>query len=288
MENIFSDTLLPVTLAIITLGMGLSLEFVDIKRIFLYPKAIITGLCCQMLLLPAIAFTIALFSKIDPAFKVGLIILSACPGGATSNLITYILSGNVALSISMTAINSLITLITIPFIVSAGLAVFMSQNAEINLPVLNTILKVFLVTVLPASAGMMIRRYYTKLADSLDKPQKYVLPLLLLAIYAGVIFIDKGEESSKLMDHLYLYPNAFLLNSVSMLAGWIIAKSLHLGRRNQYTISVEVGLQNSALAIFVAVSLLDSHSMALVPVIYGSFSFFTTALFGYGVKKISR
>ncbi len=241
-----------------------------------------------MLILPAIAFTIATFSKIDPAFKVGLIILSACPGGATSNLITYILSGNVALSISITAINSFITLITIPFIVSAGLAVFVSQNAEISLPVINTILKVFLVTVLPASTGMMIRRYYTRLADNLDKPLKYILPLLLLAIYGGVIFIDKGEESSKLMDHLYLYPNAFLLNSASMLAGWVIAKILHLGRRNQYTISVEVGLQNSALAIFVAVTLLDSHSMALVPVIYGSFSFFTTALFGYGVKKISR
>jgi BASS family bile acid:Na+ symporter len=288
MENPFSDILLPVTLAIITLGMGLSINLSDFKKIFLYPKAVIIGLCCQMLLLPTIAFIIASLVDIDPVYKVGLIIISACPGGATSNLVTFILSGNVALSISMTVINSIITLITIPAIVSLGLEVFLSTEAQINLPVGNTILKVFLVTVLPAATGVTIRHFFTETADRLERPMKYILPLLLLGIYFGVVFIDEGEESTNIIDHLSLFPQSLLLNITAMLAGWLIARLFRLSRRNKFTISIEVGLQNSALAIFVAATLLQNQSMAIVPVIYGSFTFFSTALFGYLVKKISR
>lgn len=288
MENPFSDIFLPLTLAIITLGMGLSINISDFKRIFLYPKAVIIGICCQMLLLPSIAFIIASLVDIDPVYKVGLIIISACPGGATSNLVTFILSGNVALSISMTVINSIITLITIPAIVSLGLEIFLAREAHISLPVLNTILKVFLVTVLPVATGVTFRHFFTETANRMERPMKYILPLLLLGIYAGVLFIDEGEESSNILDHLSLFPQSLLLNFSAMVAGWGIAWLFRLSRRNKYTISIEVGLQNSALAIFVAATLLQNQSMAIVPVIYGSFTFFSTALFGYFVKKISR
>jgi BASS family bile acid:Na+ symporter len=114
MDSLFSEYFLPVTLAIITLGMGLSLTDKDFKNIFLQPKAVIIGLSCQMILLPVIAWLIARSININPYFKVGLMIIAACPGGATSNLITYLLRGNVALSISMTALNSLITLSPFP------------------------------------------------------------------------------------------------------------------------------------------------------------------------------
>lgn len=288
MENLFSNILLPVTIAIITLGMGLSIEYKDFKNIFLYPKAVIIGLCCQMLLLPLVAFGIASIFNFDPVYKVGLIIISACPGGATSNLVTYLLRGNVALSISMTVINSLITLITIPAVVSMGLLVYLGKEASITLPVGATILKVFLVTILPAYTGVNIRRYFPENAQRIEKYQRYILPLLLLGIYFGVVFIDEGEGSTTISDHISLIPYPFLLNLVSMLLGWSVARIFRLKRKNQYTISIEVGLQNSALAIFVAATILQSHPMAIVPVIYGSFSFFTTFLFGYGVKKISK
>lgn len=288
MENLFSNILLPITIAIITLGMGLSINISDFRKVFAHPRAIAIGICCQMILLPGIAFTIAALSDIDPIYKVGLIIISASPGGATSNLVTYLLNGNVALSISLTVINSVITLVTIPVIVSLGLFYFTSAEANISLPIGTTILKVFLVTILPASAGVSIRYYFHNLADKLQKPLHFILPLLLATIYAGVIFIDEGDESSRLIDSLYLLPYPLLLNFLSMFAGWGIARLFMLSPKNQFTISIEVGLQNSALAIFVAATLLQNHSMALIPVIYGSFSFFTTALFGYGVKKISK
>lgn len=287
MENLFSNIFLPVTIAIITLGMGLSIEYKDFRNIFLYPKAVIIGICCQMLLLPAIAFGITSIFNFDPVFKVGLIVISSCPGGATSNLVTYLLRGNVALSISMTVLNSLITLITIPAIVSMALLVFLGEEATIKLPIANTILKVFLVTILPAYTGVSLRQYFPENAERFEKYLRYILPVLLLAIYSGVIFIDEGEESARLTDHLSLIPYPFLLNLVSMLIGWAVARLFRLKPINQFTISIEVGLQNSALAIFVAATILQSQSMAIIPVIYGSFSFFTTFLFGYGVKKIS-
>lgn len=288
MENLFSNILLPVTIAIITLGMGLSIEYKDFRNIFLYPKAVIIGICCQMLLLPLIAFSITSIFNFDPVYKVGLIIISSCPGGATSNLVTYLLRGNVALSISMTVISSLITLITIPAIVSMGLLIYLGRGATITLPVGATILKVFLVTILPAYIGVSLRHCFPENAQRIEKYLRYILPLLLLAIYFGVIFIDEGDESTKLTDYINLFPLPFLLNLVSMLLGWSVARLFRIRWKNQFTISIEVGLQNSALAIFVATTILQNHTMAIVPVIYGSFSFFTTVLFGYGVKKISR
>ncbi len=287
MENLFSDYLLPVTLGIITMGTGLSIEFRDFRNIFLYPKAVIVGLCCQMLLLPFIAFGIDLIFPMDPVYKVGLILIAACPGGATSNLVNFLLSGNVALSISITLLNSLITLVTIPLIVSAALWYFMSQQAAIKLPVADTIMNITLVTAVPATIGVLIRHYMPRFAVSLEKPLRIILPLLLLGVFSGVIFIDQKEESTHLIEYLDLFTPALFLNITAMFAGWMVAKTFKLSNRNQFTISVEVGLQNSALAIFVATTLLNSASMAIVPVIYGSFSFFTTTLIGYSMKKIS-
>ena len=288
MENLFSGILLPFAIAIIMLGMGLAIEIKDFKNIFLYPKAVIIGLCCQMILLPIVAFSISSIFNFDPAFKVGLIIIAACPGGATSNLVNFLLKGNIALSISITVINSLITLVTIPILVSIGLEVFLLQQTEIHLPIGSSILQIFLLTVLPVYVGVTIRHKYPQVSERIEKYNKIILPLLLLAIYSGVVFIDEGEESVHIIEHIEILPYPFLLNLLSMALGWGVAKLARLRPINQFTIPIEVGLQNSALAIFVAATLLGSQTMAIVPVIYGSFSFFTTYFYGYLLKKISK
>ncbi|MBN1132845.1 MAG: bile acid:sodium symporter family protein [Bacteroidales bacterium] len=287
MDTLFSDYFLPVTLAVITLGMGLSLTEKDFRNIIVQPKAILTGIFSQIIILPAIAFLVASLSNLDPIFKVGLIVIAACPGGATSNLITYILTGNIALSISLTAVNSLITLLTIPLIVSLGLETFIHESSELHLPVWDTVIKIFLITIVPAFAGTRIRKWKTDFADRLERPLKIILPLLLLIVYMGVIFIDQGTEQATRRDFISLIPSTLSLNFAAMLSGWLIARLMRLGKRNRFTISIEVGLQNSALAIFVSSFLLNNQSMALVAVVYGSFTFFTTLLFGWIVKKIS-
>lgn len=267
--------------------MGLSITHRDFKNVFFRPRAVLIGIICQILLLPIIAFSIALLTNIDPYFKVGLIIIAACPGGATSNLVTYLLKGNVALSISMTAINSIVTLISIPVNVSIALMVFLHTDAEIHLNVGDTILKVFLLTILPAYAGITIRHRYTELAEKLKLPLRYILPMILFVVYLGVLFIDKGSEAITKMDIANLLPLTILLNASSMFIGWWIGRLSRLKKRDSFTIAIEVGLQNSALAIFVASSLLDNRVMALVAVVYGSFSFFSTAFFAWGIKKMS-
>jgi len=285
MQSLFSDSFLPVTLAIITLGMGLSLTDKDFRNIFLQPKAVVIGLCCQMILLPVIAWLIVRSIDIDAYFKVGLMIIAACPGGATSNLITYLLRGNVALSISMTALNSVLTLITIPLVVHFSLEALIHEDAAFQLPVRDTIIKVFLITIVPAFVGTRIRKHFPDFSTKLERPLRVVLPLLLLVIYAGVIFIDQGGPTTR-SDFIEIFPHALMLNILAMVSGFLVARVFRLRVINQFTISIEVGLQNSALAIFVAASLLNSNEMALVPVVYGSFSFFSTLLFGWSVKKL--
>jgi BASS family bile acid:Na+ symporter len=286
MQSLFSEYFLPITLAIITLGMGLSLTDRDFKNIFTHPKAVVIGLCCQMILLPLIAWLIVRSINIDPLFKVGLMVIAACPGGATSNLITYLLRGNVALSISMTALNSLITLITIPLVVHFSIEAFINEDAAIHLNVGETIIKVLLITLVPAFAGTRIRKNYPVFSEKLERPLRVVLPLLLMVVYAGVIFIDQGTGEATRSDFIRILPYALLLNILAMVSGFLAARLMRLRVVNQFTISIEVGLQNSALAIFVAATLLKSNEMALVPVVYGSFSFFSTLLFGWSVKKL--
>ena len=286
MQSLFYEYFLPVTLAIITMGMGLSLTDKDFRKIFLQPKAEIIGLCCQMVLLPLIAWLIVRSINIDPLFKVGLMIIAACPGGATSNLITYLLRGNVALSISMTAMNSIITLVTIPLVVHFSLEAFVHEDAAIRLNVGETVIKVFLITILPAFVGTRIRKNYPNFSLMLERPLRVVLPILLLLVYAGVIFIDQGTSAGTRSDFIRIFPYTLLLHILAMVSGFLVARILRLRVINQFTISIEVGLQNSALAIFVAATLLNNYDMALVPVVYGSFSFFSTLLFGWSVKKL--
>lgn len=288
MANLFSAYFLPVTLAIITLGMGLSITHQDFRNLFFRPRAVIVGICCQILLLPLLAFGIAFLTDLDPYLKVGLIIIAACPGGATSNLVTYLLNGNVALSISMTAMNSLITLVSIPVNVSLALLAFLHTDTEIHLDVWETILKVFLLTILPAYVGVTIRNRKSEFAERLNRPLKVILPLILLVVYLGVLFIDEGSESATRQDFFMLLPITLLLNALSMFLGWQVAWLSRLKRREKFTIAIEVGLQNSALAIFVASTLLGNRNMALVAVVYGSFTFFSTAFFGWMIKRISR
>jgi bile acid:Na+ symporter, BASS family len=286
--NFFSDILLPITLAIITLGMGLAIESKDFATIFRYPKAIITGLLAQMLLLPLIAFIITYFIHIDPIYKMGLIVIAACPGGATSNLVNFMLNGNIALSLSITIINSMLTLISIPLIVTAGLKFYLGQYAKIHLPVGETIMSIFLIVAIPAAIGVTLRHFFRDFAIGLEKPLRYILPVLLFIVYSGVLFIDQGAEKLLLMDYVKLYPPAMFLNATSMVGGWFLARQVGIKRRNQFTIAVEVGLHNSTLAIFIAATILSSQQMAVVPIIYGSFSFFTTWGIGYLLKRFSR
>lgn len=281
----FSDIFLPATLAVITFGLGLSISFRDIRNIVTQPRNLTVGLFSQLMLLPIIAFAIAMAGGLKAELAVGLILISICPGGATSNLVNYMIRGNVALSISITVVNGLITIFTIPLITQFALNVFMHQDAHIRLSFTEAVFNIFMLAVLPATAGILIRHYREKFAAVLEDPLRYILPVLLLLVYSGVLFLEKGNGEITFRDFFLILPCTLALNVFAMLAGLYVPRMFGIKKNNQVTIAVEVGLQNSTLAIFVAGSLLNNYTIAMVAVVYGSFSFFTTWAFGYLARK---
>ncbi len=288
MENFFSTVFLPITLVVIMMGVGLSLTLTSFRNIFLYPKAISVGLVAQMVLLPLLAFWIADHSGLSPAFQVGLVIIAACPGGASAGLLNHLLRGNVALSISLTSINSFITLITIPFITNIALERYMGAGTQISLPVMNTVREVALMTIVPAFAGVMLRRYWSAAARAAEKPLRFIMPTLLAIAFLGIIFFEQKGKNDVAQEFMSLvFPNLWL-NLGAMGGGYLLGLLFRLGPTSRMTISVEVGLQNSSLAIYVSSVLLASAPMALVAVVYGSFTFVTAILFGIGVYRINR
>jgi len=268
------------------MGMGLSLEKRDFSNIIRYPKPVLTGIISQVLILPLVAFLLFGFTNLDPVIKVGFILITACAGGSATNVITLMLRGNLALSISLTAINSLIILVTLPLIVYVGLIFFIGVERSIHLNVYDTILNIFLTIIIPILIGMSIRNYFFRFALKAQIPLKFILPSILFSVFIIMIFFNDNGSQNQITDYLYLVPWALLLNFVSMLVVYLIAKYLRLGGKNNFTISIEVGLKNSIVGIFIAESLLNNYDMAMVSVVYGSITFFSTLLFGYFAKRI--
>jgi len=282
---VFSDILLPFVLVVVMFGMGITLEKKDFQELFLKPRSIVTGLIAQMVLLPLVAFILVFFLDIPPVIKVGFILIAACPGGTASNLVAFLLRGNVALCVTLTAITSLLILITLPLIVNLGLIVFLGHAEDISLPLDRTVLNIFLYTLLPVGAGLLLREKYPVIAIKMQKPMEYIMTILLFAAFLAILIFEESQETSFLRKYGYVLPVALALNFFSMLVGYLFARAMSLRHKDNFTISIQVGLQNSALAIYVAGSLIGSSEMAVVSVIYSAFTFFSTALFGYLAKR---
>lgn len=286
-----STYILPSVLALIMLGMGLSLTSQDFKNILLHPRQVFVGLICQMLLLPMIAIGIAYASGwagLPPELQVGIVLIAACPGGAVSNLITYLLNGNVALSVSLTTLNSFLVIFSIPIIIRLALLLFMgSDSKEIVLPFWDTVLQILLMTVIPCIIGIYIRSKSTRMAVALEQPLKYAMPILLALAMLGAIFLENGDaQTVSLLDYAGVSLFVLALNVAGMLLGYYVAYWQKLGKDNQITIAIEVGLQNTGLAITVATSsmFLGSQVMAIPASIYALFTFFSAVIFGLLVK----
>ena len=269
------------------IGVGLSLTLQSFKSIILYPKAMLTGLFAQMGLLPIIAFVLADRMNIAPEYKVGLVIIAASPGGASSGLVNHLLRANVALSVSLTTINSLLVVFTMPYLTSLALERYMGNAVSISLPFARTVGDIALMTVAPALLGVLIRRIKPVFSRKLEQPLRYILPILLLMAFLGVIFFDTGGESHSYAGALSLVKPVLLLNAFSMGTGYLITRLMGLGSTSGITISTEVGLQNSSLAIYVAQSLLKSGPMALVGVVYGTLTFASTILMALAIKWLN-
>lgn len=279
--SILTSVLLPLALFIIMLGMGLSLVLGDFKRVFQHPKAAAIGLTNQLIMLPLIGYFFATYAGLPPELAVGLMILAACPGGVTSNLISHLSKGDTALSISLTAISSIVSIVTIPLIINFAINHFMGDTQIVKPPTKEIVLSIVAITLLPVSIGMFIRSKREALALGMDKPVKiFSAVFLLLIIVAAVI-----KEKQVLIDHFGAVWMATLgLNVATMLVGFLSAKLLRLSLPQSITISIESGIQNGTLALVIVTTFLENSLMSITPAIYSLLMFgtggFMIAYFG--------
>jgi BASS family bile acid:Na+ symporter len=277
--------LLPISIGVMMFGIGLNLELKDFKRVFTAPKAILFGLFGQLVILPLIGFGIASIFDISPIYKLGIVLIAACPGGTSSNIMTYMLNGRVALSVSITAFNSFIIVLTIPLILSIAFETFLNQNQQIDLSINGMLLEVEYTVLLPVLLGSVIHYYFWQSIEKFKSSLRYILPALLFLVFLLVLLNEHQSGDLSLAAYGSLIFPAFLLNIVVMFVGFFLSGWIGIGHSGKFTIAIEMGLQNSALAIFLANSVLQIEGLAVIAVLYGGFSFFSTLIIAYIMKK---
>ena len=283
--TIIGQIFLPVSLAIIMFGMGLTLVIGDFVRIFTYPKAVLIGLINQIILLPIIGFSIVVLFNLSPTMATGVMILSLCPGGPTSNLITQVSRGNIGLSVTLTALASLITVLTIPVLLSEAIAYFTGNTGVvIELPVLETMLQILVITVIPIAIGMMIRKRNEGFALRMEKPMRTASTILFVIIFLLIIIANK-DNLVQAMKEVGLA--TLLLNLLTMGLGFLTAKLFGIAGNSQITITIESGIQNGTLAFVIATTILNNFEMGLPTGAYSIWMFITGGILMWrlGSKK---
>lgn len=271
--TIIGQILLPISLAIIMFGMGLSLVSGDFTRLFTYPKAVLVGLCNQLLFLPLIGFVIVALFGLNPSMAIGVMIISICPGGPTSNLITQVSCGNIGLSVTLTALSSLITVFTIPILLSKFIAYFSGDtDVVIQIPILETMLQILVITVIPVSIGMMIRKRREAFALRMEKPMRTASTVLFVTIFLIIIIANK-DNLIQAMKEVGL--PTLLLNLSTMGLGYLSAKLFGITGKSQISITIESGIQNGTLAFVIATTMLNNLEMGLPTGAYSIWMFLT-------------
>ena len=271
------DLIFPIGLGILMLSLGLSLTTADFRRALQYPRAVIVALLCQTVLMPAACFFIAKAFNLGPELAIGLMLLSATPGGATANLYSHLAGGDVALNITLTAINSVLALFTLPLILGFSLLYFLDESKSIPLQV-DKIIQVLFIVIVPVAIGMYLRHLKPALAVIMEKPVKIMATLFLIFIASVVVY---GQWDMMVMHFPAVGTAVTVFNVLSLVVGYIIARWVRLEKRQAIAISMEVGIHNSALAIALALSpmILNNPAIAIPPTVYGVLSMFIAAAF---------
>jgi len=258
----------PIMLTSLMFGMGLSLKVADFSRVFTLPKAALTGLIGQLLLLPLLGFGLCVVLDLNGIVAIGIMLLTLCPGGVLSNMFTLIGRGDLALSVTMTSISSLVTVFTLPFVLNLSLLFFDNNSIQLSLPFLKTASQIMMMTIIPVSIGMFVLHKAPQFAENSRKWVRrgcnVFLPLVILSIVVK-------NDGAWFQDFMKLGAITVLLNVLSILLGFGLGKLAGLDFKKVRTLSIEVGAQNAMLGVTIAISpfLMNNAEVALVPSIYG-------------------
>lgn len=284
MESALTTIGLPVALGIIMLGLGLSLTPGDFTRVAKHPKAVFIALFCQLIVLPVICFGLVLTFQLPPVLAVGMMMLAASPGGSTANLYSHLFRGDVALNISLTALNSVIAVVTLPLITNLAIAYFMPGDTTLGLQLSKTI-EVFVIVLGPVAIGMLVRKWRPQFAEAMDKPVRIASVVILTIVIAGAIV----SNLTILMENLgQLAIITVLFCLISLTVGFYVPRLFRVGRRQAVASSFEIGIHNATLAIVIAQTVLGSLELSLPAAVYGVLMFFVALAFGFGLRAMHR
>lgn len=283
MNSGVSTAALQIALAVIMFGLGLSLTVQDFARIARQPRAVVVALGCQLLLLPVIAFGLVLLFDLPPLLAVGMMLLAASPGGTTANLFSYLFHGDVALNISLTAINSVIAVVTLPLVANVALGCFDPPDTDGSLGLQFTkVVQIFAMVLIPVAAGMLARWLWPVFAVRMDRPVRVASGVVLTVVIVGMMFAERENVGGYVAD---VGPITVVFCAASLTVGYYVPRACGLGARQAIASAMEVGIHNGTLAITIAVSVLGSVEMAVPAAVYSVIAFPLAAVFGWLVTR---
>ena len=280
--SIVTDIFLPLALAFIMFALGLGLTGADFLRVLKQPKDFFVGAISQIILLPIIAFILVKLWPISPELAIGVMIIAAAPGGVTSNILTSFAKGDVALSISLTAIISLLSVITVPFIIITSLSLLGSETVSQNISLTNMAISMFLIVTVPVILGMVFRRFASNAAIKFEPIAKKISIGLFIIVLLGAILAEKNNIVSYFADAGLI---TLALNVIMMIVAFYVAQLLATGNAQKKCIAIECGLQNGTLAIFVGTTLFGGGAFVIPAATYSLIMFATSLIFVYLVKN---
>jgi bile acid:Na+ symporter, BASS family len=284
-DSALSTVALPAALAVIMFGLGLSLTVDDFVRVTRRPRAAVVALGLQLLVLPALCFGLVTAVGLEPVLAVGMVLLAASPGGTTANLFSHLFRGDVALNVSLTAVNSLLAVVTLPLVTNLAVTVFDPPGAgSIGLQFGKTV-QVFAIVLVPVALGMLVRRSAPAFADRMDRPVRVLSAVVLALVIAGTVVAERENVTGYLRE-VGLVALAFC--ALSLLIGFAVPRALGIGHRQAVACAFEIGVHNSTLAIAVAISVLGSVELAVPAAVYGVLMFPVAALVGWAITRSSR
>ena len=283
------DFLISSVLALIMFAVGTSISFEKFKNQLLHPKAIFIGLALQLILLPSITLLITYYTNLSTELKMGVFIVSICPGGATSNFISYLLKTDVVLSVVLTAINSFLILITVPILITFGLNFYGISSSENELILTNSIFKLLSILIAPVFLGVLFNHKNPQLTNKFSYSIK-IITTFLLAMVFGIKFFGNSEiggSEISLNQIIELLPICLCIHLFSMVLSFIIGIQSKIKKLKSITIAIEVGLQNTTLALLISSVLMNNNEMSKPALVFAMFSFFTTLVFTILAKKLN-
>ena len=282
--NIVTDVILPLALAFIMFVLGMGLTSADFLRVVKQPRDFFVGCFSQILILPILAFILVKVWPISPELAIGVMIIAAAPGGVTSNLLTSFAKGDVALSISLTAIISLLCIFTIPFIVLTSVDLLGVASVDPDISLVSMSRDMFLIVTVPVIFGMILRKTFFVITSKFEPIAKKISIILFILVLLGAIVAERENVASYFVQAGLI---TLVLNVVMMIVAYYIAQLLASGAKQKKSITIECGLQNGTLAIFVATSIFGGGMYVIPAATYSLIMFATSLIFVYFVKKVS-